>query len=465
MSTDLLMSEFLYQSKSSKSEAKAKAESLKQELRDFVLDAEDDVAIALERYSADQLRRWAATNLQGISRTDLAIDMFLTEGQVNGQSVLDIFAQNISNRSQDDQALVESWKRAFNGLFGVLQVEGDRYKVMNWLTEKCYWAKPDRFHSSEELSRLSPGEIVVTRLWPETPDQWIFSGPLMLLGKLGKPKLAVAIGNFKNWFPNQLYGDAPELLEEAWTSVERYHQYFVEFFGTNRITLPGHELNKQLKAYQDEMTQRRLGEAGIDASKSLKELVNEAGLSEEDVAESAELLGEESGAVNHLLNSNQSIKMVMPPISLPDDLRRAEAVTVFVHPRWGQAFLQDYARLTQLLESTDEAATAGAEQILQKYLKEDAVNTYVWHCMAEDYPQPLTEALQRCLDRPSFTLDDLDEVLVGAGKSLEPTLPEIASVPMHLQTLFEEALQDVTRSSSKKKAKGKPKQKSGFGGR
>lgn len=462
------MSKSLKQPKSSKSEAESKAKSLKQELRDFVLDAEDEVAIALERYSAYQLCLWAATNLQGISRTDLAIDMFLTEGQVNGQSVLDIFAQNISDRSEDDQALIQSWKRAFNGLFVVLQVEGDRYEVMNWLTEKRYWAKPDRFHSSEELARLSPCEIVVTRLWPETPDQWIFSGPLMLLGRLGKPKLAVAIGNFKNWFPSQLYGDAPELLEEAWISVERYHQYFVEFFGTNRITLPGHELNKQLKAYQDEMTQRRLGEAGIDASKSLKEMVNEAGLSEEDVAESAELLGEESGAVKHLLNSDQSIKMAMPPISLPDDLRRAEAVTVFVHPRWGQTFLKDYAKLTQLLESTvksmDDKAAIAVDQILQKYLKEDAVNVYVWHCIAEDYPQPLASALQRCLDRASFALDDLDEVLTGAGKSLEPTLPEIASVPMHLQMLFEEALQDVTRSSSKKKAKDKPKQKSGFGG-
>ncbi|QKD82969.1 hypothetical protein HPC62_12895 [Thermoleptolyngbya sichuanensis A183] len=58
--------------------------------------------------------------------------MFLTEGQVNGQSVLDIFTQNISNRSQDDQALVESWKRTFNGLFMVLQAEGDRYEVMNF---------------------------------------------------------------------------------------------------------------------------------------------------------------------------------------------------------------------------------------------------------------------------------------------------------------------------------------------
>jgi len=62
-----------------------------------------------------------------------------------------------------------------------------------------------------------------------------------------------------------------------------------------------------------------------------------------------------------------------------------------------------------------------------------------------------------------FTLEDLDDILASAGKPLTPTLPEIASVPTHLQTLFEEALQDATRRSSKKKAKDKSKQKSGFG--
>lgn len=460
------MSEQLVQPKpQAESKTESRAASLKQELQDFVLDAEDDLAIALERYSAEQLRHWTATNLQGINRSDLAIDMFLTEGQVEGRSVLDIFAQETPDYSKEDRVLIQRWKNAFNGLFLVLQTVGDRYEVMNWLTERRYWVKPLPSQSLEELSRLSPGEIIVTRLWPEEQDQWFFSGPMMLLGKLGKPKLAVAIGNFKNWFPNHLYGDAPELLEEAWISVERYHQYFVDFFGSNRITMPGHELSQKLKVYQDEMTQRRLEEVGIDASKSLKELVDEAGISEAEVASSAELLGEESGAVNQLLSSNQSIKMVMPPISLPDDLRRAEAVTVFVHPRWGQAFLKDYVRLTQLLESAEAGAAETVNQILQKYLKENAVNAYIWHCLAEDYPQPLENALRRCLDRPSFTLDELNQVLANAGKPLEPTLPEIASAPMHLQTLFEEALQEVTRSSPKKKAKDKPKQKSGFGNR
>ena len=437
-----------------------RSKGLKEALTAFVLDADGALATALESYSADRLKQWTETNLQGINRSALAIDMFLTEGQVSGQSVLDIFIEKQPDLTPADKTLVAGWKGTFNGLFTVLQVAAERYEVMNWLTEKRYWVEPNGAQSVEELARLGTGEIVVTRLSPDADDLWTFSGPLMLLGKLGKPKLAVAIGNFKNWFPDYLYGDAPDLLEEAWKSVERYHHDFVEFFGEDRITLSGHELNKKLKEYQEITTQRRLEEIGIDGSKSLKELVAQSGASEEELAESMESLGEDGGEVSRLLNNDKAIKMAMPPINLPDDLRRAEAVTVLVHPRWGQTFLKDYVRLTQLLEATDEDSLKKLDQLVQKYLKEEAVNAYVWHCFAEEHGAPLMAALGRCLDRPESA--DLDEVLVQAGKPLKPRLPEIASVPMHLKELFQDALQEVNQSTSKKKSKGKRKQKTGF---
>ena len=446
-----------------------RSEELKQELYNFVLNADGALATALESYSADRLKHWSATNLQGISRSELAIDMFLTEGQVADQSVLDLFVKNQAKLSQADQALVQSWQQTFNGLFKVLQVpeeeasggSGGRYELMNWLTEKHYWVQPNGAQSAEELARFSPGEIVVTRLLPIAPDEWTFSGPLMLLGKLGKPKLAVAIGNFKNWFPDYLYGDAPELLEEAWESVERFHNDFVEFFGGDRVTLSGHELNKKLNEYQDVTTQRRLEEAGIDGSKSLQELAAEAGVSEAEIAESVEAFGEDGRQVSRLLANKQAVKMVMPSIRLPDDLRRAEAVTVFVHPRWGQTFLKDYMRLTELLAATDEASTAKLDRLVQKYLKDDAVNAYIWRCLVDENPEPLMASLGRVLNRPELSPADLDQVLLEADKPLDPNLPEIANVPIHLHNLFQEALQEVGQGSSKK-SKTKRKQKSGF---
>ncbi|WP_026073058.1 hypothetical protein [Nodosilinea nodulosa] len=444
------------------SDQSKRSEDLKQALHDFVLAADGPLATALESYSADRLKHWSATNLQGINRSALAIDMFLTEGLVAGQSVLDIFIENQPDLPQGDRALLKDWEKTFNGLFVVLQVATDRYELMNWLTEKRYWVEPSGLQSAEELARLSLGEIIVTRLLPIAPEVWTFSGPLMLLGKLGKPKLAVAIGNFKNWFPNYLYGDAPELLEEAWASVERFHRDFVDFFGQDQLTLSGYELNKKLQEYQEVTTQRQWEEAGIDGSKSLQELADQAGISEQELADSMESLGEDGKQVNRLLSSKKALKMVMPSINLPDDLRRAEAVTVFVHPRWGQTFLKDYQRLTQLAEATDGDNQQKLDQIVQKYLKEDAVNAYVWHRLAAENPDALMASLGRVLNRSDLTVADLDNVLAQADKPLEPKLPEIASVPIHLNDLFQEALQEVGQNSSKKKSKNKRKQKTGF---
>ena len=81
-------------------------------------------------------------------------------------------------------------------------------------------------------------------------------------------------------------------------------------------------------------------------------------------------VGEESKVAKNLLQSSQSLKMVVPKVKLPDELRQAEAVTVLIHPRWGETFLTDYSRLEALLEkasATDEETTL-IDRLVLKYL-------------------------------------------------------------------------------------------------
>ena len=443
--------------------------TLKQELTAFVLDAEDDIATALEAFSAQQLGRWAKPVLSGVNRTDLAVDMFLSEGRVADRAVIDWFLQENPAVSPQTKAELKQWPSGFNGLFVVRSVSADGYSLMNWLTEKQYRVCKDSSRPAEVMSRLSPDEIVLARLLPLTEDTWIFSGPITLLGKLGNPKLAVAIGNFKKWFPQQLYGDAPELKEAAWESVKQQYDDFLAFFGPPPLTLSGHELNKKLQSYQAQTAERQLAESGLDANKSLQALAKDAGVSEEDVTEAMDAIGEESLTAKKLLSSKQALKMVMPEISLPDDLRRAEAVTVFSHPRWGQTFLKDYSRLVELLDqaaiaANDDPAEA-LDRLLLKYLEDEQVNADVWGCLAEAYGDRLEAALKRVLTNPDFDIEqDLDKALAKRGKPLTPQLPDSASVPVHLHNLFQTALKEVGKGA--KKGEGKKKkasQKSGFG--
>jgi hypothetical protein len=284
------------------------------------------------------------------------------------------------------------------------------------------------------------------------------------MGRLGKPKLAVAIGNFKDNHKDALYRDAPELLEQAWESVAEYHQEFLDFFGSDEVTLPGYQLNKKITELQEVMTKRQLAAAGIDQSKSLSEIAEEAGVTEEELKAAAQEAGADSTAVSQLFDSTQGkTKMVLPTIELPPELKKAEQVTVLTHPRWGQTFLPTYTQFKTILESDDWQSNPATNKLVRKYLEDPTINVFIWHKLAKAYPTQLEKVLQTFLDRPEFKLErDLEALLQEHNKPLEPELPEIASVPLHLHNLFQEALTEVNKSKSKGKGKNKENTARGF---
>jgi hypothetical protein len=315
-----------------------RSRELKQALIEFVLDAEGDLATSLESYVAAKSRpqgnRHDATYEQ-----NLLIDSFVSEGKVGDKTPLDLFLESHPDLSEGDRTLVSSWQRSFIGLFAISQILPDGFELINWLTAKHYTVKPNDPLILEEMARLKEGDILQTRIAPVTDAYWMLSGPYMSMGRLGKPKLAVAIGNFKEHHKDALYSDAPDLLEQAWESVAEYHHQFLDFFGSDEVTLPGYQLNKKISELQELLTKRQLAAAGIDDSKSLSEIAEEAGVTEEELKAAAEEAGADSTAVSQLFDSSQGkTKMVTPKVELPADLKKAEQVTVFTHPRWGQMF-------------------------------------------------------------------------------------------------------------------------------
>jgi hypothetical protein len=440
-----------------------RSRELKQSLVEFVLDAQGDLAQSLESYVAakshSQGNRYEATYEQ-----NLLIDSFLTQGQVGDKTTLDLFVDSHSELSESDRSLLQSWQRSFIGLFAVTKILPDGFEVMNWLTAKHYTVKPNDPTTLQEMARFKEGEILLTRIAPVTDAYWMFSGPCMPMGPLGKPKLAVAIGNFKDNHRDALYGDAPDLLEEAWNSVAQYHHQFLDFFGSDEVTLPGYQLNKKFIEFQEQLTKRQLAAAGIDESKSLSDLAEEAGITEEDLKVAAEEAGADATAVSQLFDSSQGKpKMVTPKVDLPDELKKAEQVTVFTHPRWGQMFLPTYSQFKTILESEDWETNPGTNKLVRKYLEDPVINVFIWHRLAEQYPTQLEKVLQSFLGRPEFKVEsDLDALLQEHGKLLEPELPEIASVPLHLHNLFQEALAEVNKSKSKNKGKKNVKAAKGF---
>ncbi|NEQ33589.1 MAG: hypothetical protein F6K04_21770, partial [Leptolyngbya sp. SIO4C5] len=92
-----------------------RAKQLKQELQDFVLEAEGELAVALETFAAEQLRGKSSDAYQ----QELVMDAFPSEGQVGDRTPIDLFMSERSELSAEDQSLLESWKHSFLGLFEI----------------------------------------------------------------------------------------------------------------------------------------------------------------------------------------------------------------------------------------------------------------------------------------------------------------------------------------------------------
>ena len=153
--------------------------------------------------------------------------------------------------------------------------------------------------------------------------------------------------------------------------------------------------------------------------------------------------------------------MVAPKIELPAELKKAEQVTSLSHPRWGQMFLPTYSKFKTILEAQDWRSIEGAEKLIRYYLENPSINVFIWQRLAQQFPLQLEKVLQQFLELPDFKVDQLTALLQSKfNKPLEPELPETASVPVHLNNLFEEAVAEVNKSKSKSKTS--KKANSGF---
>jgi hypothetical protein len=437
---------------------------------EFIQTAEGEVATALESYTAKQLIRNPQLDA---GQRKLLVHRFAIEGEVAGKAPLDLFLASQADLTNADRQLILGWRKSFVGLLSIVRINSDGLEVMNWLTAKHYQIEYTDLPSQTAMSRLKIGDIIIAQISRAIDRKWAILAPWIALGKLGNPKLAVAIGAFRQNYPHYLYSDAPEQLALSWESVVVYHDRFVEFFGTDEITLSGKELELRIGEFQAWMVTQQLDSAGVDKSKSLTELATDAGLEAEDLQALTTTLGlTESSAQPE--QTTAIGKMVSPKVELPAQIKSATAVTALSDPHWGQIFLVDYPRLKTLLATESTEYLPADLKFIHKCLADPLMNAFVWRRLATEFPQQLETAIYQALvavdsnqksnSPPQLPTPNsqlfLNSILTKFNKYLEPDLPDLASVPIHLHELFQSAVLAV--SKEKAKPKSQPK-KTGFG--
>ena len=437
---------------------------------EFIQTAEGSIAVNLESFVARQLIRNPQLDA---GQRKLLVHRFAIEGDVDGKAPLDLFLSSQADLTNVDRQLILGWRKSFVGLMEIVQIFPDGLELMNWLTAKRYRIQFTDVPAQTAMNRLKVGDLIITQISRITNTDWAILTPWVALGRLGKPKLAVAVGAFRQNYPHYLYSDASEQLALSWASVVVYHDRFIEFFGTDEITFTGKELEVRIGEFQTWMVAKQLDAAGVDKSKSLTELATDAGLEAEDLAALTATLGlTESSAAPE--QTTAIGKMISPKVELPPQLKAATAVTALSHPHWGQMFLVDYPRLKTLLATEDPQYLPTDLKFIHTCLADPLMNAFVWRRLATEFPHQLATALaqipdfvnidpQQRFSPPSQSPNpnaQLDSILTKFNKYLEPDLPDVASVPIHLHELFQSAVLAV--SKEKAKPKSQPK-KTGFG--
>lgn len=112
-----------------------RSHTLKQALVDFVLDADGELAQALDIYAVAQM----PTSGNGDrTQQQVIIDRFITEGKIGERSPIELFIASHTDLSENDRNLLNSWHHSFIGLFTITQILPDGLELMNWLTAKRY---------------------------------------------------------------------------------------------------------------------------------------------------------------------------------------------------------------------------------------------------------------------------------------------------------------------------------------
>jgi hypothetical protein len=420
--------------------------------------SEGNMAAGLESFNARQLIR--SPQLDSGQRK-LLTHRFAIEGEVDGKSPLELFLASQIDLNLTDRQLISSWRRSFVGLLEIVQIFPNGLEVMNWLTAKHYRIQFVDESSQTAMSRLKVGEIIIAQLSPIQDIDWAILAPWLTLGRLGRPKLAVAVGAFRQNYPHYLYSDAPASLAAAWESVAVYHDRFVEFFGSDEITLSGSQLQTRIGEFQTWLVAKQLDTAGVDRSKSIADLADDAGVEAEELASMTATLGLTDANVPQGQKQKNMEQMIASPVELPAHLKTAVAVTALSHPYWGQMFLADYPQLRTLLIPVTTEYPSPDLNFIRKCLADPVMNAFVWRRLATQFPQQLQTAICQIFELPNFNVStDLDPILSKFNKYLEPDLPDLASVPIHLHELFQAAVRDVSKEKVKPKSLSK---KTGFG--
>jgi hypothetical protein len=324
------------------------------------------------------------------------LDAFVLQHRLaDGRTVVDHFVAAHPELPEQERAMLRGWQDVVEGIFAIRGRDGDALLGDNLVDERVY-----RIHSNmgpAVFERMPSGAFLIARLVP-VEDEWLLSGLSSILPAADRDEVYRLAAELAQQHPSLVFRN-PAKLELAWQLQYDEQRSFVDFFGSDLIVVPGHEVAERLRAYH----RFRLHEVRDAEGKS-----------------AADRSRETYGVVPEV-----------PEIELPEEVAEAETVGLLFDEVDGLNFLIDFGQVEETFGHPALADEPNHREVVLSYLKDASISPRVLRRLADRDPQRATQVFRRVLQRPRFSWDRDGETLLRrhkAGYFAHPVLPSVTPV-------------------------------------
>lgn len=310
------------------------------------------------------------------------LDCFILQHRLpNGDTLVDRFVAARPHLPDAERKMLLGWRGVVEGLFEVLDRDGDALLLTSLLDELTY-----RTFSNQGAGIFQAwprGSFLHARLVPLGAD-WLFSGCVGSYQPSQRDAVHELAAKTAMRHPEAVFRN-PQKVEQAKDLQREWRLTFIRYFGSDLLVLPGEALAGRMHAFIRFCIYENRDANGTSAADRVKE--------------------------------EYGITAPVPRFNLPEDLLIAKTVGVMYDEVDGLIFLADFALVEEAFARPDLAASGGYRDAVLGYLKHDSIPPSVFRRLAARDQEKATQLFRRLLRRPRFHWGRDGEALLRTYKA------------------------------------------------
>lgn len=281
-------------------------------------------------------------------------DYFVLEHRLrNGRIIVEQFVTARTDLPESEREMLLGWRDVVEQPFEVQHRDGLALIVAGLVDELTYRVRSNMGPSV--FRKMQRGSFLFTRLVP-IGDEWMLSGATTVLGKRDEHAACQIAVEQSLRSPETVYRN-PEKLARAWELQRQDREYFVRFFGSDLVVMPGDKAQDTLNGFWE--------------------------------FRHAEVMRNLARSKRHT--------SAAPVMELPVELVESETVAFIYDEVDGLGFYAEYGSVEAVFADPDLVRELWHRERLLGYLHDDSIEPSVIRRLADRDPGKASEAFRKAL--------------------------------------------------------------------